>query len=149
MSDLLLFETVVPKKQFANRQAGAPGLPAFLGGSRPIYLKDYVLIPSGDSRFRRGQKLTAFFEVYNPGLQSPDQTPRLEIRCLFKGADGSELELPRRILDYLTDAGVRRSTYGVSIPLLGFARGDYSVTFEVSDALRAKAVSKSTTFSIY
>jgi hypothetical protein len=149
MSDLLLFEKVVPKRQFTSRQVGATGVPAFLGGSRPVYLKDYVLIPSGDSRFRRGQKLTAFFEVYNPGLQSTDRTPHLEIRCLFKRGDGSELELPQRVLDYLTDAGDRRTTYGVSIPLLGFPRGDYSVIFEVHDALQAKAISKSTTFSIY
>ena len=149
MSDLLLFERVVPKKEFANRQAAALGLPAFLGGSRPIYLKDYVLIPSGDSRFRRGQKLTAFFEVYNPGLQGPDQTPHIEVRCRLKGGDGSELELPQRILSYLTDSGARRTTYGVSIPLLGFPRGDYSVAFEVRDVLQAKAISKSTTFSVY
>jgi GWxTD domain-containing protein len=149
MSDLLLFDKVVPKKQFTSRQPDAAEVPTFLGGSRPIYLKDYVLIPSGDSRFRRGQKLTAFFEVYNPGLQSPDRTPQLEVRCLFKGGDGSEVELPQRILDYLTDAGARRTTYGVSIPLLGFPRGDYSVVFEVRDAVQAKSVSRSTTFSIY
>jgi GWxTD domain-containing protein len=149
MSDLLLFERVVPKKEFANRQAAAPGLPTFLGGSRPIYLKDYVLIPSGDSRFRRAQKLTAFFEVYNPGLQGPEQTPHIEVLCRLKAGDGSELELPQRALGYLTDSGARRTTYGVSIPLLGFPRGDYSVTFEVRDVLQAKAISKSTTFSIY
>jgi len=108
-----------------------------------------VLIPSGDSRFRRGQKLTAFLEVYNPGLQSPDQTPHLEVRCLFKGGDGSELELPQRMLDYLTDTSARRTTYGVSIPLLGFPPGDYSVVFEVRDVIQAKSIRKATTFSIY
>jgi hypothetical protein len=71
MSDLLLFDKVVPKKQFTSRQPDAAEVPTFLGGSRPIYLKDYVLIPSGDSRFRRGQKLTAFFEVYNPRTPEP------------------------------------------------------------------------------
>lgn len=149
MSDLLLFEKLVPRRQFTSSQAGAAGLPAFLGGSRPVYLKDYVLIPSSGSRFRRGQKLTAFFEVYNPGGQSPDQTPHLEIRCLFRRGEDSELELPERVLDYLTDAGDRRTTYGVSIPLLGFPRGDYSVIFEVRDVLQEKTISKSTTFSIY
>ncbi len=148
MSELLLFEKIVPKKQFNNKPDTA-GVPAFLGRSHPIYLKDYVLIPSGDGRFRRGQKLTAFFEVYNPGLQSPGKSPHLEIRCLFKRGDSSELELPQRMLDYLTDAGARRTTYGISIPLLGFPRGDYSVTFEVRDTLQAKAISKSTNFSIY
>jgi GWxTD domain-containing protein len=149
MSDLLLFEKVVPRKLFTSRQARATEVPAFLGGSRPIYLKDYVLIPSGDSRFRRGQKLTAFFEVYNPGIQSTGGTPHLEVRCFLKGGEGSELELPQRMLDYLTDAGAHRTTYGVSIPLLGFPRGDYSVVFEVRDAIQAKSISKSTTFSIY
>ena len=149
MSDLLLFEKVVPRRQFTSGEAGAAGLPAFLGGSRPIYLKDYVLIPTGNSRFRRSQKLTAFFEVYNPGLQSPDPIPHLEVRCLFKGRDGSELELPKRMLDYLTDTDAHRTTYGVSIPLIGLPRGDYAVVFEVRDAVLAKSVSKSTTFSIY
>jgi GWxTD domain-containing protein len=149
MSDLLLFERVVPRKQFTSRQTGAMGLPAFLGGSRPIYLKDYVLIPSGDSRFRRGQKLTAFFEIYNPGVQSNDRTTHLEVRCMFRGGDGSEIELPPRMLDYLTDAAAHRTTYGVSVPLLGLPRGDYSVRFEVHDAIRAKSISRSTTFSIY
>jgi GWxTD domain-containing protein len=149
MSDLLLFERVVPKRQFTARQAGTLGLPAFLGGSRPIYLKDYVLIPSGDSRFRRGQKLTAFFEVYNPGLQSPDRMPHLDVRCRFQGANGSEFELPRRMLDYLTDASAHRTTYGVSIPLLGFPLGDYSVVFEVRDTIQEKSISKSAAFSIY
>ncbi len=149
MSDLLLFGKVVPKKQFTSHKAGAMGEPAFLGGTRPVYLKDYVLIPSGNSRFRRGQKLTAFFEVYNPGLGGTDQAPHLEVRCLLKGGDGSEMELPRRMLDYLTDASARRTTYGISIPLLGFSRGDYSVVFEVHDAIQAKSIRKSTAFSIY
>jgi hypothetical protein len=149
MSDLLLFEKVVPKKQFTGRRGNATEGPVFLGRSRPIYLKDYVLIPSGDSHFRRGQKLTAFFEVYNPGLQGSEGTPHLEVRCLFKGGDGSELELPRRMLDYFTDAGAHRTTYGVSIPLLGFPRGDYSVIFEVHDTVQAKSISKSAAFSIY
>ncbi len=37
------------------------------------------------------------------------------------------------MLDYLTDTGAHRTTYGVSIPLLGFPRGDYSLVFEVRD----------------
>ncbi len=149
MSDLMLFERVVPKKEFAGNRSAAAGMPAFLGGSHPIYLKDHVLIPSGDSRFRRGQRLTAFFEVYNPGLQGSDGGPHLEVRCRFRGGDGSELEMPQKMLDYLTDASARRTAYGISIPLLGFARGDYSVVFEVRDAIVGKSVSKSTTFSIY
>jgi hypothetical protein len=55
----------------------------------------------------------------------------------------------QKMLDYLTDASARRATYGISIPLLSFPRGDYSGAFEVRDSVQAKSVSKSTTFSIY
>ncbi len=149
ISDLLLFEKVVPKKLYEGSRSTAGELPAFLGGSRPIYLKDYVLIPSGDSRFRRGQRLTAFFEVYNPGLGSSDRTPNLEVRCRFTAQDGSAVELPEKQLSYLTDVDTRRTTYGVSIPLLGFPVGDYSMEFEVRDRILEKSVSKFATFSIY
>jgi hypothetical protein len=57
--------------------------------------------------------------------------------------------MPQRLLDYITDASARRTAYGVSIPLLGFPRGNYSVVFEVRDAIQAKSISKSTTFAIY
>ncbi|NWG14490.1 MAG: GWxTD domain-containing protein, partial [Acidobacteria bacterium] len=149
ISDLLLFEKVVPKRLYEAGRSAAGGLPSFLGGSRPVYLKDYVLIPSGDSRFRRGQKLTAFFEVYGPGLSPSDQAPSLKVRCRLKTRNGSAVQLPERQLDYLTDVGTRCTTYGVSLPLLGFPVGDYSVEFEVYDTVLEKSVRKSAAFSIY
>ena len=149
MSDLLLFEQVLPRKAFEAKAPGTEAVPQFLGQSNPIMVKDFVLIPSSDSRFRRGQSLTAFFEVYNPGIPEGEKAPTLRLRCRFEREDGSLQELPQRLLNYVTDSELRRTTYGISIPLLGFNTGRYSVVFDVYDPVRGRNVSKATRFTIY
>jgi hypothetical protein len=148
MSDLLLFEGVLPKSEYRKIRDSRDDLPRFLGRTHPVYMKDFVLIPSSDSRFRRGQKLTAFFEVYNP-MVPRDGTPELEVQCRFTTEDGHVLNLPQRMLDYLTDSTTRRTSYGISVPLLGFQTGSYQIEFDVMDLRRNESVSKSAKFTIY
>ena len=148
MSDLLLFENVVPRDAY-KAQRDSNRTPHFLGKTQPVSLKNFVLIPSTDGQFKRGQKLTAFFEVYNPGLAEGKKGPALRVRCRFKRAGGVEQELPDKFLDYLTESEARRTTYGISIPLLGFSTGDYSLEFDVFDALQGKEIRKAASFTIY
>ncbi len=148
MSDLLLFDEVLTKEAYKH-SAERRDLPRFLGQTNPVFLKDHVLIPSSDCRFRRSQKLTAFFEVYNPGIRSDTKTPSLEVRCRFARNGGQPEELPARLLSYLTDSGSRRTTYGISIPLISFATGQYSLQFDVYDPVQGAAVSRTASFTVY
>jgi GWxTD domain-containing protein len=149
MSDLLLFENMVPRDDFKKTQRDGNRTPRFLGRTQPVSLKNFVLIPSADGQFKRGQKLTAFFEVYNPSLAEGDKGPALRVRCRFKRAGGIEQELPEKFLDYMTESKARRTTYGISIPLLGFSTGDYSLEFDVFDSVQGKEIRKAASFTIY
>jgi hypothetical protein len=149
MSGLLLFDKVLPKSEYRKSANGRGDLPRFLGRTHPVYLRDFVLIPSSDSRFRRSQKLTAFFEVYNPLIPEGEKSPELEVRCRFTAQDGRVLNLPQRVLDYLSDRDARGTSYGISVPLLGFQTGDYQIEFDVLDLKQGKSVSRSAKFTIY
>lgn len=145
MSDLLLFEDVIPKSSFHDGRSTAQ----FLGRTNPVSLKDYVLIPSTDSRFRRGQKLTAFFEIYNVDPSSEGKIHPLKLRCRLLDSAGGVQQLPETMLDYITEARARRTTYGISIPLMSFSTGEYSLEFHVDDPADGRDATKSTTFTIY
>src|SRR5262249_44958295 len=123
------------------RKQGRPE--QFLGHTVPVTLRDFVLIPSSDARFRRAQKLTAFFEVYNV------PTPGLRVGCRIRSEGGGVQELPERLLDTITEAERGRTSYGVSIPLLGFGPGQHSIEFEVTDPARGSIVRRSASFTIY
>ncbi len=148
MSDLLLFGSVLTREAY-KKSLGRHELPEFLGQTNPVFLKDHVLIPSSDSRFRRSQKLTAFFEVYNPGIPSGAKVPSLQVHCRFTKNDGQKEELPEKLLSYLTDSDLRRTTYGISIPLISFATGQYSLQFDVYDPVQRETVSKMASFTVY
>ncbi len=148
MSDLLLFGTILTREDY-KRSVGRGSLPEFLGHSNPLFLKDYVLIPSSNSRFRRNQKLTAFFEVYNPGTHASTTAGSLQVHCRFARHDGLQEDLPERMLSYLSDSDSHRTSYGISIPLLGFGTGEYSLQFDVYDPAQQQVVTKTTTFTVY
>ncbi len=150
MSDLLLFEDVLTKDAYKHAaERGDGDLPRFLGRTSPVFIKDHVLIPTADSRFRRGQKLTAFFEVYNPGISSATKAPALQVRCKFVRDDGQLEELPERLLSYLSDSDSHKATYGISIPLISFVAGRYSLQFDVYDPIQGEAVSRTAAFTVY
>jgi hypothetical protein len=146
MSDLLLFDEVVPKTEYREKRSRPE---QFLGRSVPVSLRDFVLIPSCDSRFRRGQKLTAFFEIYNAGLEPRERKSALRIKCRIRSEHGEVQELPERLLDEIRDVQERRTSYGVSVPLLAFPVGEHSIEFEVADAVAGAAVRKAASFTIY
>jgi hypothetical protein len=151
LSRLLLFEQVITRKEFAGLKD--PVSNRFLGGSRPLLLKDFVLVPAPDNRFRRGQKLTVFFEVYNPALRSETAEPALEIDCRFWRGDQPVARIPAQQLEYITeqheDTAVVRTTYGLSIPLQSFDPGEYSFEVEVHDLVLDTIVSNRTLFNVF
>ena len=81
ISDLLFFERVIPRREYSS--GGGAARAQFLGGSRPLILKNFVLVPASEKRFRRLDKLTFFFEVYNPAVSESSDEPELELRCRF------------------------------------------------------------------
>ncbi|HSR66530.1 MAG TPA: GWxTD domain-containing protein [Acidobacteriota bacterium] len=147
MSDVLLFRDVVPRASSAREES----LPVrLLGGSRPPSLQDFYLIPATDSRFRRGDLLTAFVEVYNPALR--DAQPDLDLVCRFWQGRRLVATVPSKSLDYLTEAGgkeeERRTAYGISFPLRRFAPGRYRLELEVLDRQAGQARRRSADFLI-
>jgi hypothetical protein len=152
VSDVLLFERVIPRKEYAHLRA--PVNAQFLGGSRPLLLRDHVLIPTADVRFRRREKLTVFFEVYNPEVAEDTREPSLDFKCHFWQGDLRVGSIPAKHIDYLTDPLNResdglRTTYGLSIPLNTFDPGDYSFEVEVYDRVAGEAVSSRAAFTVY
>jgi hypothetical protein len=149
MSDLLLFDKVVDRKAYREARSPFRDATEFLGATNPVFLKNFVLIPSSDSRFRRSQKLTAFFEVYNPSLEPGSEAPALRLRCRFRREDGAVQDMPERMLDYLADSTKLRTSYGISVPLLGFSTGRYTVEFDIYDTVQDKHVQKAAAFTVY
>ncbi|MGW8178860.1 MAG: GWxTD domain-containing protein [bacterium] len=152
VSDVLLFERVIPRTEYSSARKSIDN--RFLGGSRPLLLKDFVLVPTADVRFRRKEKLTAFFEVYNPRIASDTQTPVLKLNCrLWKD------ELPvgwvsATQLDYLTNhhedkSKALRTSYGLSIPLNTFDPGNYALEVQIHDQIGNQSVTSRTGFTVY
>lgn len=152
VSDVHLFDRVIPRKEYSLKQD--PVHSRFVGGSRPLLLKDYVLVPTADVRFRRGDKLTVFFEVYNPGLARETRIPELQLKCRLWKDDLPVGWMPATQLDYLTDSrmeksNVPRTSYGVSIPLSTFDPGDYAFEVYVYDQITDQSASSRTPFTVY
>jgi hypothetical protein len=151
VSDLLFFEQVIPRDDFKGFRDTTNS--KFLGGSRPLFLRDYVLIPASDVQFRRGQKMTVFFEVYNPGITKGAEGPSLKIQCRFWRGDVPVGRLSEKQLDHVTEqstaASVPRTVYGLSIPLQSFDPGEYSFEVEVFDQVLDQTVSSRTPFTVF
>lgn len=143
LSDLLLFDKVMPRKSAGSRlHWGA------------IVLRDYVLFPAPESRFRRGENLTVFFEVYNPGVPPGAKEPALEVKCKFWKEGHLAAAVPVKILDYVGKVGdgessVGHTAYGLSIPLRSFQPGEYTLQVNVLDQVLKRNVSRQTSFQVY
>ncbi len=154
VSDLLLFQKIVPRNLIREFEKDGTAIPHFLGGSAPLYLKDYLLVPASDTRFRRKDSLTAFFEVYNPGIPKDAKEPALRVKCRFR-KDGQVLaSVPDKFLNYVTekragDLQERSTVYGLSIPLRSFYPGDYSLELEVFDQVLNQNVVREASFTVY
>ncbi|MFQ5737852.1 MAG: GWxTD domain-containing protein [Acidobacteriota bacterium] len=153
MSDLLLFDRVMTRKDFGSRR-GLLTKARFLGGSTPIYLKDFVLVPSSDSRFRRREKLTAFFEIYNPGLAKGAKSPSLNLKCEIWRENRLVASIPEKYLDYVTDTRTRkeetrRTAYGLSLPLRSLSPGRYALEMKVYDQVLNQHIARRRAFVIY
>jgi GWxTD domain-containing protein len=154
VSDLLLFQKVIPRNLMGQVEKDGTAIPSFLGGSAPLYLKDYVLVPASDTRFRRKDSLTAFFEVYNPGIPKDAKEPALKVKCRFRREGQLLASVPDKFLNYVTenhssDSQERSTVYGLSIPLRSFYPGDYSLELEVFDEVLNQNVVRETSFSVY
>jgi hypothetical protein len=154
VSDLLLFQKVVPRNLVRQLEKDGTAIPHFLGGSAPLYLKDFVLVPASDTRFRRKDNLTAFIEVYNPGVAKDGKDPALQVKCRFR-RDGQVLaSVPDKFLNYVTEKRAsnsqdRSTVYGLSIPLRTFYPGDYSLELEVFDQVLNQNVVREASFTVY
>ncbi|MEE8584740.1 MAG: GWxTD domain-containing protein [Acidobacteriota bacterium] len=149
MSDVLLFDKVLPRTGSKPAQASR-----FMGGSKPIYLKDFVLVPAADNRFRRRERLTAFFEVYNPGIADGARGPSLDLQCRLWQGSRLIAALSQTRLDYFTESrtsrgGLRLTSYGLSIPLQRLRPGKYALELEVHDTVLGQNVSRKASFWIY
>ncbi len=148
MSDVLLFDKVVRRTSGLDRQESR-----FLGGSSPLRLKDYLLVPATDSLFRRREQLTAFFEVYNSGRADRETAaPALDLKCQLWSEGALVATLPEKLLNHMTESQKngpgRRTSYGLSIPLQSLRPGHYSLKFEVRDRSSDQSVSGLREFSI-
>ena len=152
VSDVLLFGQVIPRRDYLS--IDDPVHTQFIGGSRPLLLKDFVLVPAADIRFRRRDSLTMFFEVYNPSVREETKLPQLELRCRLWKDDLPVGWMPATELDYLTDhhlekSDAPRTSYGLSIPLKRLDPGDYSFEVQVHDQISDQSVSSLTPFTVY
>lgn len=148
MSDILLFDKVIRSGSLDSRRHRS----RFLGNSTPITLRHLTLVPAVDSRFRRGDRINAFVEVYNPGIAKGGGEPSLDLQCRFLRGGEVIAALPEKALNYTTDARIDdptpRTTYGLSIPLAFLNPGDYALELQVHDGVRGQAVSKRVRFRI-
>ncbi len=148
MSEVLLFDRVVPRSQGAQVPYSH-----LLGASRPVLLRNFALLPASDDRFRRREKLTALFEIYQPGLSAKDARPSLDLRCRLWNDKRLMGAIPATRLDYVTETkqaedGFQQTTYGLSIPLQTLRPGEYWLELEVYDTLTNRSVGRRTRFWI-
>jgi GWxTD domain-containing protein len=152
VSDVLLFDRVITRTEYSSSKEDIDR--RFLGGSKPLLLKDYVLVPAADAQFRRKDNLTVFFEVYNPSVKSETKLPDLELKCRLWKEDLPVGWMPATELDYLTGyrkdkTSALRTSYGVSIPLNTFDPGNYAFEVLVYDQISEQFVSNRTPFTVF
>jgi hypothetical protein len=104
---------------------------------------DSLVRPRVQNRFRPGEKLGLYLQVYN--LTKPEGSVHYEVR----NASSNE-----RVLDFSEDLSTLRSsseaqlTIEKMLPLSSFAPGAYSLTVSVSDRNTGQVVSKAAGFTV-
>lgn len=94
------------------------------------------ILPSARCRFRNGDDLVFYFEIYDPQVDPKEQKTRLEIRLgLMSGGQPVSARLPQYQLQESFTGPQPRLTFAKLLKLAGLSPGEYSLVVEVRDNL--------------
>lgn len=123
---------------------------------RPFVFGQQELVPAGDMNFAKGEELSIFFQVYNPGLDSAGK-PNLVMEYNFHRKEGEAEKFfnktnPQNInasnLPPQFDPAKFPVPGGITVPLATFAEGDYRLEIKISDKASGKTLTRDVNFSV-
>lgn len=95
-------------------------------GRKALVARSVETIPTGDSRFRRGEPCRAYFEVYAPAPSGANQPkPSAQIRVLDGGTGEPKVDSGVFNVDALAQAGEPAIPVSLRVPVDGLASGKY------------------------
>jgi GWxTD domain-containing protein len=113
----------------------------------PLLADSHLMIPDGDGRFRRKDRLSLFFEIYRPEMRN--DRPRVEIRLRLFGAGREVASLPPVVLTHLTQDGERKISYAQTLDLGRLPTGRYRLAVEATDLWSGNAAVAESGFEVY
>ncbi len=134
MSPLILADRVQPAK---NEE--------FI--SDPFILSAVKVFPSPDNKFKRGNPLGFYFEIYNVMADQQTLEPSLAVNMKITH-DGKEIPLPFSDLQRLVHRYADRFFAGSMLSTQTLEPGRYQLTLSVTDNVAGKTVEQSASFEV-
>lgn len=123
---------------------------------RPFVFGTQELVPAADMNFTKGEELSIFFQVYNPGLDSAGK-PNLVMEYNFHRKEGTEEKFfnktnPQNVnatnLPPQFDPAKFPVPGGITVPLTSFGEGDYRLEIKITDKAGGKELTRNVNFSV-
>jgi hypothetical protein len=147
ISGLILCRNVAPAKHV--KRSGAAHEREWLTYSdlNPLKVDDYLLLPSLDSRFRRKDQLTAFFEIYHPSVEQG----RPKVRVSFQISRNREVKKQSvvQVLDYLTEGSLPKISYAATLPLATLEFGEHRLLVYIQDLISGETRTIESVFEVF
>jgi hypothetical protein len=113
-------------------------------------------VPAADMNFGKGEELSIFYQVYNPGLDSAGK-PNLIMEYNFHRKEGGEEKFfnktnPQNInasnLPPQFDPAKFPVPGGITVPLASFTEGEYRLEIKISDKASGKTLTRDVNFTV-
>ncbi len=132
--------TVLLARDVDKAPAGAAG--------RFLTAQGVKILPSALCRFRNGENLIYYFDIYNPGMRT-DKKADLKVNVwLTRDGRRVNVRLPQYALNAPADGQPPRLTVARYVQLAGLRPGDYALVVEVKDGVANRAERTQAAFTV-
>ncbi len=120
-----------------------------LGGQPPVgmfTIGNYKVIPNVAARYRRGEDVGIYAQIYNAGVDQTTLRPAVDAEYVLL-KDGKEIIKQAEDWRGLSDSG-QRLTLARLLPTSGLAPGEYEVLIRIRDRVSGQSLAPSAKFTL-
>lgn len=115
----------------------------------PFAFGGIKVVPKGDRSFSKQDELWYFFELRNPGVDEATGKPKVQVKIDVEAKAGPKMGAPLQEAPAEGLKGVPgHFGVGSSIPLAGFAPGDYTIKLKVIDTIKKQTYNLEEKFKV-
>lgn len=115
----------------------------------PLVSKGIEFTPAGDTRFKKGEPLIAYFEIYEPSLKTkPDTKVEAHVKVLDAKSGKTVKDYPPVDATGYENAGSTTIPVARAIPFGEFEKGNYLLEVQASDSARESTEWQTANFTV-